>query len=354
MAIDWTASMTRRARYFEMDPKTWRDVAELDDIESGSTLWDLALPTLGSASFTMPPRRREMWIRAYVHAEQDGETEDVPAGAWLVPPPDSDWDGPRLKATADGYTPLKELDDDGPAYGWTVPTGSDALEEAAAICSAHCRAPVVAAATQAALEEPFSAGDGMTWLAFVRALLDKVGWEVMLDGTGRILFEPVRDAAALSPVIWLDVSERSIMAPSLHDADGARDVPNKVRVVYSDASRCLVGEAVDDDPLSPTSTVARGRVVLHREESPSLPDNPTQEDVDDLAARILAEKGAAEHAVTVSHGFHPDARIGRGIGLDVPGAGMLARAKIVSQQMELTPAMAVTAQVSFRRNMRSG
>ena len=352
MAIDWTAPMTRRARYFEMNPATWRDVAELDGVESCSTLWDLTLPTLGSASFKLPPVRRETWIRVYVHAEQDGETADVAAGAWLVPPSDSDWAGARLTATADGYTPLKELDDDGPSYGWTVDSGEDALAAAAAICAAHCRAPVVPPAAEAALEEPYSAGDGMSWLGYVRALLDKVGWEVMVDGMGRILFEPVRDAAALSPVMWLEVSEDSIMYPDLHDADGLRDVPNVVRVVYSEASRCLVGEAVDDDPLSPSSTVSRGRRVLHREDSPALPDNPTQGDVDDLAARILAEKGAAQHTVTVRHGFHPDARIGRGVGIDVQPADVMARAKVISQQIDMTPAMAVTAQLSYSRNMR--
>ena len=219
MAIDWTAPMTRRARYFEMNPATWRDVAELDGVESCSTLWDLTLPTLGSASFKLPPVRRETWIRVYVHAEQDGETADVAAGAWLVPPPDLDWTGARLTATADGYTPLKELDDDGPSYGWTVDSGEDALAAAAAICAAHCRAPVVPPAAEAALEEPYSAGDGMSWLGYVRALLDKVGWEVMVDGMGRILFEPVRDAATLQPVSLKAGEFKQFMVTVRVDAD---------------------------------------------------------------------------------------------------------------------------------------
>ena len=345
--------MTRRARYYEMDPGTWCDVAELDDVESGSATWDLDLPTLGSASFSMPPRDRETWVRVYVHAEQDGETEDAPAGAWLVPPPDRSWDGARTSSQADGYTPLKELDDDGPPYGWTVDAGEDALAAAAEICAAHCRAPVTPPAESATLQEPYSAGDSASWLDFVRGLLGKVGWEIALDGMGRISFEPSRDAAALSPVAWLTVAEDSIMLPNLTDADSARDVPNVVRVVFSDASRCLVGEAVDDDPASPVSTVARGRRVLHRVDNPALPDNPAQADVDELAERILAEKGAAEHTVTVPHGFLPDARIGRGMGIDVPGAGILARAKIRSQQMDFTPGMVVTAQLTYSRNMRA-
>lgn len=353
MAIDWKAPMTRRARYYEMDPATWCDVAELDDVEGCSVVWDLSLPTLGNASFSTTRRDREMWIRCYVHAEQDGEVEEVADGTWLVPPADVDWNGSRARSQADGYTSLKELDDDGPAFGWSVAAGEDALAAAAEICAAHCRAPVVPPASQAVLAEAFCAGDGMTWLTYVRELLAKVSHEVMVDGYGRITFEPTRDAAALSPVLWLEVAEDSIMAPSVKDSDGARDVPNVVRVVYSDASRCLVGEAIDDDPASPSSTVSRGRTVLYREESPALPDDPTQEDVDELAARLLAEKGAAGHTVTVPHGYYPDARIGRGVGIDVPGAGISARAKVTAQQYDMTPGLVVTAQLTYSRNMRS-
>ena len=72
------------------------------------------------------------------------------------------------------------------------------------------------------------------------------------------------------------------MLPDVSDESDWYDVKNKVQVVYSDADRCLVGTAVNDDPLSPTSTVARGYVNALRETSPEVDEPVTQAKLDAL------------------------------------------------------------------------
>ena len=116
MAIDWTAPMRRWARYHRVDPSTWGDMGPIDGIEGCTIVRDESLPTMGNATFQMQWLPDEVWIRAYMMAEQDGESARVALGTFCVPPGERAWDGMRTSTSVAGYTALHELAGDGPPH----------------------------------------------------------------------------------------------------------------------------------------------------------------------------------------------------------------------------------------------
>ena len=50
--LDWTQTMSQSYRFYKVDPVTWMDGQELNQISDCSINWDSTSSTLGSASIT--------------------------------------------------------------------------------------------------------------------------------------------------------------------------------------------------------------------------------------------------------------------------------------------------------------
>ena len=82
---DWSSSMQQTFEYYVVDPGTWRDVKLLDNVKSCSIQRDSEAETLGSATIDITASLGECYIRIYLVVIQNGLTEKIPLGTYLVP-----------------------------------------------------------------------------------------------------------------------------------------------------------------------------------------------------------------------------------------------------------------------------
>ncbi|MCM1363384.1 MAG: phage tail protein [Ruminococcus sp.] len=344
---DWSASMQQTYEYYVVDPGTWKDVKKLDNVKSSSVSRDVDAETLGSASINITDAVGECYIRIYLITIQNGIREKFPLGTVMVQTPSSGFDGKVRDVTMDAYTPLIELKEKQPLIGYYIAKGENIMDAAYKIVRENVRAPVVEAKCSEKLLTDFVADTSDTQLTFTTDLIANAKYVFDIDEMGRVLFSPKQDTASLQPVWTYDDSNSSILYPTLsmdHDLYG---VPNVVEVIYSNGSESYYARVVNDDPNSPTSTVNRGREIIHRITDPDMVGVPSKAQIDEYAEMLLKELSTLEYTITYKHGYCP-VRLGDCVRLNYERAGLTdIKAKVVSQNIECVPGCPVTEKAVF-------
>lgn len=334
--IDWTSTMSQTFEFYVVDPGTWKDRALLEHITSCTINRDSSSDTLGSASMNSTEVLDECYIRVYLKVIQNGVTEKVPLGTFLVQTPSIDYDGKMTSVTLDGYTPLIELKGSPPPVGYSLLKGTNIMSTAFSLCRENLRAPVVKTSSDVVLETDFVASLDEKWNAFIADLIAKAKYKLGLDEMSRVIFEPVQDMRSLRPVWTYTDDNSSILYPNFKDERDLYDVPNVVEVVYSTGVGFLSSRIVNDDPNSPVSTVNRGWTKVHRDTNPSIPGNlgdTGQRDLDEYAKQLLRNLSSLEHTITYKHGYCP-VRVGDCVLLNHESLGLVnVKAKVISQSI---------------------
>lgn len=348
---DWTKSMQQTFEYYIVNPATWKDVRRINNVKSGSITRDLGVETLGSATFDIEEPLGECYIRAYLITIQNGAKDKYPLGTYLIQTPSSKFDGKNKIVSVDAYTPLLELKENPPPIGYSVLKNTNIMETAYKITKEQVRAPVVAAACTETLFSDFVANTDDTWMTFLNDLMANAKYTFALDELGRILFSPKQDMASLQPVWTFDDSNSSILYPEINMDYDLYGIPNVVEVIYSSDDRCYYSRVVNDDSNSPTSTVSRGREIIHRVTEPILYGNPTDEQVNEYAVRLLRSLSSIEYTVNYSHGYCP-VKIGDCVRLNYSKAGLNGiKAKVISQSIKCEPGCPVSEKAVFTANL---
>lgn len=348
---DWTKSMQQTFEYYIVNPATWKDVRRIDNVKSGSITRDLGVETLGSATFDIEEPLGECYIRVYLITIQNGAKDKYPLGTYLIQTPSSKFDGKNKIVSVDAYTPLLELKENPPPIGYSVLKDTNIMETAYKITKEQARAPVVAAACTETLFSDFVANTDDTWMTFLNDLMANAKYTFSLDELGRILFSPKQDMASLQPVWTFDDSNSSILYPEINMDYDLYGIPNVVEVIYSSDDRCYYSRVVNDDSNSPTSTVSRGREIIHRVTEPILYGNPTDEQVNEYAVRLLRSLSSIEYTVNYSHGYCP-VKIGDCVRLNHSKAGLNGiKAKVISQSIKCEPGCPVSEKAVFTANL---
>lgn len=345
---DWSRSMQQTYEYFIVDPKTWRDMSKLDTVKNSTINRDSEVETLGSATIDITESVGECYIRIYLITIQDGIKERHPLGTFLVQTPSSSFDGKIRNVSMDAYTPLLELKENQPPLGYSILKGTSILDIAYQLTRENVRAPVSRAESSNQLYSDFVSDPSDTWLSFLIDLLGNAKHILDLDEMGRVLFSPKQDTASLQPVWTYDDGNSSILYPDLtmdHDLYG---IPNVVEVVYSNGDIYHYARVVNDDVNSPTSTVNRGREIIHRVTDPDLAGIPSgDEQVQEYAEQLLRDLSSIEYTITYTHGYCP-VRLGDCVRLNYSRAGINdIKAKVVSQTIECKPGCKVTEKAVF-------
>lgn len=344
---DWTSSMQQTFEYYIVDPATWKDTKQLTNVKSCSITRDSDAETLGSASFNIAESVGECYIRAYLITIQNGITEKYPLGTFLVQTPSSSFDGKTRAVTMDAYTPLLELKENQPPLGYSVMKDSNIMDIAYRLTRESARAPVSETSSNSKLFFDFVADPNDTWLSFLTDLIANAKHTFDLDEMGRILFSPRQDTASLQPVWTFDDSNSSILYPDMsmdHDLYG---IPNIVEVIYSSGTGNYYAKVINDDPNSPTSTVSRGREIVYRVTDPNVIGDPTQNQIQEYAERLLRELSSLEYTITYKHGYCP-VRVGDCVRLNYERAGFTdIKAKVISQDIDCEPGCPVTEKAVF-------
>ena len=345
--VDWSASMQQSFEYYIVDPGTWKDTERIRTVKSCSITRDTSAETLGSASIDMTESVGECYIRAYLVTIQNGFKDKHPLGTFLVQTPSLKFDGKVEDISVDAYTPLMELKENKPPIGFFLLKGENIMENGYRLARTHVRAPVVAATNSEPLFSNFVAETDETWLAYISALISNAKYSFDLDELGRILFAPNQDTASLQPVWTYNDGNSSILYQDISIDRDLYGIPNVVEVIYSEGYDKYYARVVNDDPNSSTSTVSRGREIVHRVSNPDLIGNPTKNQINEYAEQLLRDLSSLECTVTYTHGYCP-VRIGDCVRLDYKGAKLTnIKAKVISQTIKCEPGCPVTEKAVF-------
>ena len=344
---DWLASMQQTFEYYVVDPATWKDTRQVNNVKSCTINRDADAETLGSATIDLTESLGECYIRIYLVTIQNGVRERHPLGTFLIQTPASSFNGRLQDISVDTYTPLLELKESPPPLGYSIFKGANIMDIAYRLTRERARAPVAKTDNAEILSTDFVCNTNDTWLTFINDLIANAKYTFALDELGRILFAPKQDVASLQPIWTYDDGNSSILYPEIsldHDLYG---IPNVVEVVYSEGSGYYFYRAVNDDSNSLTSTVRRGREIVHRVTDPDLVGSPTMNQIKDYANQLLRELSSLEYTITYSHGYCP-VRVGDCVRLNYARAGMTdIKAKVISQSISCVPGCPVTETAVF-------
>lgn len=350
---DWSSSMQQTYEYYVVDPGTWKDEKLIDVVRTTTIDRDSEAETLGSATIDVTESVGECYIRVYLITVQNGVKEKHPLGVFLVQTPASSFDGKIRNVSMDAYTPLLELKEKKPPIGYSIIKNTSSADDepimdiAYRLIQENTRAPVVAVKCDTKLVSDFVADTNDTWLSFTNDLIGNAKYKLDLDEMGRVLFIPEQKIESLQPVWTYDDGNSSILYPEIsmdHDLYG---IPNVVEVIYSNGGKQFYSRVVNDDPNSPTSTINRGREILHRVTDPGFVGMPTTNQVDEYAERLLKELSTIEYTVTYTHGYCP-VRLGDCVRLNYERAGIRdIKAKVIRQSIKCEPGCPVTEKAVF-------
>ena len=344
---NWAESMQQTFEYYVVDPRTWKETKMLDNVKSCKISRDSNADTLGSATIDVTNSVGECYIRAYLITIQNGIRERYPLGTFLVQTPSSTFDGKVRSVTMDAYTPLLELKEKMPPFGYSILKGQNIMVEAYKIVRENARAPVVPPTCSDTLSGDFVANTDDTWFSFVTDLISNAKYSFDLDELGRILFSPNQDIASLQPVWTYDDGNSSILYPDISMSHDLYGIPNVVEVVYSKNSDHYYAKVVNDDPNSPTSTINRGREIVYRDTNPSMSGEPTNAIIQERAKQLLRSLSTIDYTVSYTHGYCP-VRVGDCVRLNYSRAGITnVKAKVISQSIKCEPGTPVTEKAVF-------
>lgn len=178
-----------------------------------------------------------------------------------------------------------------------------------------------------------------------------VHYTLDIDENGRIVFTPSQDVSAMTPIWTYNDDNSSILYPDItmdHDLYG---IPNVVEVIYADDKKYIVSRVVNNDPNSPTSTVVRGREIVHRVINPDIHGEPTQKTVDKFAEDTLSALSSVEYTITYEHGYCP-VRVGDCVRLNYTRAGLKnIKAKVINQTITCETGCSVSETAVFTNKL---
>lgn len=349
--VNWFESMQQTFEYYLVDPITWKDTKQLNNVKSCTIDRDYETTTLGSATIDVTESTGECYVRVYLITIQNGVRERHPLGTFLVQTPSTSFDGKIKDISLDVYTPLLELRENPPPIGYSILKGENIMDWAYRLVREKARAPVVKASSDETLYYDFVANTDDTWLTYLTDLIANAKFEFGLDELSRILFLPKQDTASLQPVVTFDDGNSSILYPDFSMSHDLYGIPNVVEVIYSSDKANYYSRIVNDDPNSPISTVNRGREITHRVTNPELSGIPAQGQIDEYAKQLLRELSTLEYTVTYKHGYYP-VRLGDCVRLNYERAEIKnVKAKVISQSIKCEPGCPVTEKAVFTEKL---
>ena len=320
--MDWQHGFSATYCLMTVNPETWADDEELEIID-GTVERDADADLIESASITVVEPVGEIWIRLYLQARQESDSEKVALFTGLTSSPERKLDGHRITYPVECYSVLKPADDVLLLRGYTAPRGSGAalVKELLNVIPA----PVTAEDGSPTLSESIVAEDGETRLSMANKILDAIGWRLRLEGDGSVTI----CAKAAESSVRFDVNENDVIETEVTDTNDWFECPNVLRA-YTEESGTAV--ARDDDPESDLSTVSRGREIWLEDTDVNL---NVDENIAQYAIRRLREE--QQHARTLSYNrrFFDGITVGDIITINYPGYDLTGDYRIRTQSITL-------------------
>ena len=321
--MNWNEGFSSRFYYTVVDPASWRDIARHE--LTGGSVSRTASNLLQSADIDITdlPSDGEEWIRIWLDARQgnDGAHEELFTG--LMSAPAVDWDGNRKSYKAECYSVLKPAADILLDRGWYAAAGVNGAYIAYQLLSAG-PAPVTYADSAPALSSSIVAEQGETNLSMAWKIINAIGWQIRISGSGEISIEPLTS----DPAAELDSIANDIVELSVKDKRDWFSCPN----VFRAESGGLTAIARDEDEDSTLSIPSRGREIWAEERSCKLSDG---EGLEEYAVRRLRELQSPARTVSYSRRYLPDVSVGDIVRMHYPRQNIDDLFRVESQKIEL-------------------
>ena len=350
--IDWTASMQQTFEFYSVDPGTWGNKKKLDQITGCTITRSSDDELIESANLVSTEMLDESYVRVYLICIQNGSRYEYPLGTFMVQTPQEIYNGRVKNISMDAYSPLIELKDSAPPYGFTAMAGEPILETVSNIVLEKSRAPVSRATSEDVFETDFvSDFDSDTWLNYLTDMLALVDCCFELDDVGRIIFKKKPDSTSLTPVWTYDDGNSSILYPEVTINRDLYGIPNVVEVLYSEENTFKFARAENNDENSPVSIPSRGREVIHRVTNPEDLSNPSDEQIKDYANNLLRDMSSLEYTISYTHGFCP-VRVGDAVWINYEKAGYTnIRGVVTRQEITCRPGCPVSEEAVFTKKL---
>lgn len=296
------------------------------------------------------------FVRGYLDATwEDGTTESVCLGTWLASVPARDVDGPLDSCTAYCDGRLQELQDDSFPAPVAVDAGENIVEMAKAV-AVWAGLNVVSTPSDSTLSTMWTFGldsegddEGGSKLQAVNSLLSLAGYSsAYTDELGNVVMKPYIDPAYRNPVWTFEEGVNATFLSKGKEERDSREVCNVVLAIYESDEQTFIGEAVDDDPMSPYSTdpqtgIGRRKVAKYRYDS--LPQGSTDQErqasADAKAEELLRTQQATIRRVTVQH-VHCPVKVGDVVEVRWPSAKIEGTYVVRTQTVDIGSAGCLT------------
>lgn len=289
--MDFTKGYSSSYRIVKVDAASWTETEAINRVTSVSITHDIdsKAPRVDSADLevdSMP--MGECYVRVYMDCRQNGSRTSVPLGTFLLESTGSEGGAFSTWSTAEMWSVLKPADERILPVGWHAQKGVSSVAKAAELISECCEAPVIYDDGGPSLADNVVAEDDESYLKMAWTLLDD-DWVIVPDGYGRIRIFKDSEIHAIEP--------SEIIGTISEDWDLA-DIPNTITVTEKERT----ATATNNDPDSPTSTVARGRII-NGDGSGRRKSNET---LNMFARRLLKEQSKVTRTASYKREYRTD------------------------------------------------
>ncbi len=297
--MDWTRGYTAKWRVYRVDPETWGESEEIDDVVSVSIEKDgtSSIPKLESFSMkvTVPKGERfeAGWYRIVLYTVQDGHLERFPIGTGIFESLDGEDDFGRTNWDVKGYSVLQPAADSKIPVGVYIPKEMNALLYVKKLLEECTPAPVEIEGE--AKFDDYMVFDGDTsYLEAVWDVLDSIDFVMQIDGEGtiRVIPSPTEEKHVL------DLSMLGLLRKTVKHSLDVSDVPNRYIAVDNNERAYAINDGGGDMSVS-----GRGRYIDYVDFSPARLYGET---LQSYAERKLKSMSSLYRKFTYVREYYPD------------------------------------------------
>lgn len=322
--MNWSKGFSARYRLMKVDPATWADMEKLDFTNGSITRSTDGLMQSADLEVTQLPRGYESWIRVYLDARQENESNlSIPLFTGLASVSSRNFVGIRSTYPMTCYSVLKPAKDIILNRGWYAPKGTAVAEIVRNLLSVG-PAPVDYVGDSPSLSSYVIAEDGETNLSMAQHLLGLIDWKIRISGNGHLSIEPNTDNISAS----FDSLENDVIGLSGTDTLDWFDCPNVFRAISGNSSATVV----DDDENSVLSTVSRGREIWMEETVGAISRDETLEQ---YARRRLKEEQRVVRTFEYTRRFYPEIFPGDLVDVSYPQSDFNGVFRVTNQTLTL-------------------
>lgn len=321
--MDWSLGYSASYYMTIVHPGTWMDTSRIEI--TGGTIQRTDSDLLESADIECVNYlvQDEQWIRVWLDARQEGEYSHTPLFTGLATSPSKTLKGRVTNTSAQCYSVLKPAQDILLPHGWYAPTDTNGGTLIKRLLSV-CKAPITVEGDAKYLEYPIIAESGETNLSMAWLIADAMGYQIKIDGYGRVTVGPYSKKSKWHFGLHTD----DVLEPTISVEYDWYSCPN----VFRASAYGMSAIAKDEDPESPLSIAARGREVWEEENNCDL---SADESLVDYAMAKLKELQKAAIKASYDRRYHPEINVYDVITLDYPEQGLIGNYMVTSQNVEL-------------------